>query len=415
MNQRAMRALTRASKLRAHFWASIIAIFSRGLTSFTGTDAYATPTPLARPVPLPDGPLIVVANHSSHADSVALLATLGRTRPVLVVSASDYWEQDSTADWLSRGLVGTFAISRSGDGMEQLRGAADLVRAGVVLVIFAEGTRSTTGEIGEFHTGAFRLAAELGARVLPIAINGTFESLPKGSTFPKHWATNLRHGTAIAVHPDSIDEAVATVRNELIELHKMPIEDLAGFGWQRVRKAAFGWAGLLVVFLWAMGEGIFWPLIAEMPLLLLVVTVGWRWRGAALIAASAAGAALGVLATWWMVKSGFEPPSPLTTPRMFEVAAEQLDANLGGAFWQQMFNGIPVKVYAHEAGAMGLSLAELGTALIARITRIVLVGAGGWLLGNFLARWLRPSLGLVQSVTLALFPIGLWLTIAYWS
>ena len=415
MNQRAMRALTRASKIRAHFWASIIAIFSRGLTSFTGTDAAPKPTPLARPVPLPDGPLIVVANHSSHADSVALLATLGRTRPVLVVSASDYWEQDSTADWLSRGLVGTFAISRSGDGMEQLRGAAELVRAGVVLVIFAEGTRSTTGEIGEFHTGAFRLAAELGARVLPIAINGTFESLPKGSTFPKHRSTNLRHGIAIAVHPDSIDEAVATVRNELIELHKMPIEDLPGFGWQRVRKAAFGWAGLLVVFLWAMGEGIFWPLIAEMPLLLLVVTVGWRWRGAALIAASAAGAALGVLATWWMVKSGFEPPSPLTTPRMFEVAAEQLDANLGGAFWQQMFNGIPVKVYAHEAGAMGLSLAELGTALIARITRIVLVGAGGWLLGNFLARWLRPSLGLVQSVTLALFPIGLWLTIAYWS
>ena len=415
MNQRAMRALTRASKLRAHFWASIIAIFSRGLTSFTGTDAKPKATPLARPVPLPDGPLIVVANHSSHADSVALLATLGRTRPVLVVSASDYWEQDSTADWVSSGLVGTFAISRSGDGMEQLRGAADLVRSGVVLVVFAEGTRSTTGEIGEFHTGAFHLAAELGARVLPIAINGSFESLPKGSTFPKHRATNLRHGTAIAVHPDAIDEAVTAVRNELIELHKMPIEDLPGFGWQRVRKAAFGWAGLLVVFLWAMGEGIFWPLIAEMPLLLLVVTVGWRWRGAALIAASAAGAALGVLATWWMVKNGFEPPSPLTTPRMFEVAAEQLDTNLGGAFWQQMFNGIPVKVYAHEAGIMGLSLAELGTALIARITRIVLVGAGGWLLGNFLARWLRPSLGLVQSVTLALFPIGLWLTIAYWS
>jgi 1-acyl-sn-glycerol-3-phosphate acyltransferase len=415
MNERAMGALARASKLRARFWASIIAIFSRGLTSFTSTDAAPKPTPLGRPVQLPDGPLIVVANHSSHADSVALLATLGRTRPVLVVSASDYWQKDSTADWVSRGLVGTFAISRSGDGMAQLRGAADLVRAGVVLVVFAEGTRSTTGEIGEFHTGAFRLAAEIGARVLPIAINGTFESLPKGATFPKHRATNLRHGTAIAVHPNAIDEAVATVRHELIDLHKLPIEDLPGFGWQRVRKAAFGWAGLLVVFLWAMGEGIFWPLIAEMPLLLLVVTVGWRWRGAALIGASAAGAALGVLATWWMVKNGFEPPSPLTTPRMFEVAAEQLDANLGGAFWQQMFNGIPVKVYAHEAGAMGLSLAEIGTALVARITRIVLVGAGGWLLGNFLARWLRPSLGLVQSVTLALFPFGLWLTIAYWS
>jgi hypothetical protein len=333
----------------------------------------------------------------------------------LVVSASDYWAKDSTADWLSRGLVGTFAISRSGDGMAQLRGAADLVLSGVVLVIFAEGTRSTTGDIGEFHTGAFRLAAEIGARVLPIAINGTFESLPKGATFPKHRATNLRHGNPIAVHPESIDEAVTTVRDQLIDLHKLPIEDLPGFGWQRVRKAAFGWAGILVVFLWAMGEGIFWPLIAEMPLLLLVVTVGWRWRGAALIGASAGGAALGVLATWWMVKNGFEPPSPLTTPRMFEVAAEQLDNNLGSAFWQQMFNGIPVKVYAHEAGAMGLSLAEIGTALIARITRIVLVGAGGWLLGNFLARWLRPSLGLVQSVTLALFPFGLWLTIAYWS
>jgi membrane protein YqaA with SNARE-associated domain len=196
---------------------------------------------------------------------------------------------------------------------------------------------------------------------------------------------------------------------------EQPVEDHPQFGWSRVRKLAFGWVGLAVIFFWAFGEGVFWPLIAEMPLMLLIVTVGWRWRGLLLTVVACVGSALGVLTTWWLVDQGFNPPSPLTTPLMFQLASEQLTANPDTAFWKQMFNGIPVKVYAHEAGAMHLSLAQVMLALIPRMLRIAVIGVGTWMLGSLLSRWLKSCLGMVQGICLALFPFGLWLTVGYWS
>jgi len=87
----------------------------------------------------------------------------------------------------------------------------------------------------------------------------------------------------------------------------------------------------------------------------------------------------------------------------------------GTAFWRQMFNGIPVKVYAHEAGALNLSLVQVLLALVPRVLRIAVIGIGTWLLGSALSRWLKSCLGMVQAICLALFPFGLALTVGYWS
>jgi hypothetical protein len=152
-----------------------------------------------------------------------------------------------------------------------------------------------------------------------------------------------------------------------------------------------------------------------MPLLLLVVSVGWHSRGAALITSSALGSALGIIVTWALVRQGIYPWSPLTTQAMFDYAHQQLSSNPGAAFNDQMTNGIPVKVYAHEAGVINLSFAQLLGAIWPRLARIVIVGSVGWLLGSSLRRWLRPTLGLVQLTALAIFPFGLWQSVAYWS
>ncbi len=405
-------ALARESWLRAKFWGTIFGIFSRGITTF---DASGAAKPLSQKITLPDGPLIVVANHSSHADSGALVAAIGRVRPVLVVSAKDYWKQDATAEWLSAGLVGTWPISREGHGFDELLKVQDQVLQGAVLVIFAEGTRSHDGKVQELHSGAFRLAAKIGAKVLPVGIAGTFEGLPRGATWPKRRAINLRFAEPFLVDSQGPDAAAIATRRLLTKLIEAPTQDLPQFGWSRVQRLAFGWVGLAVIFFWAFGEGVFWPLIAEMPLMLLIVTVGWRWRGLLLTAVACVGSAFGVLATWWLVDHGFNPPSPLTTARMFEVAKEQLNNDVGSAFWRQMFNGIPVKVYAHEAGAMHLSLAQVMLSLVPRVLRIAAIGIGTWLLGSVLSRWLKSSLGMVQGICLALFPFGLWLTVGYWS
>jgi 1-acyl-sn-glycerol-3-phosphate acyltransferase len=48
------------------------------------------------------------------------------------------------------------------------------------VMLFPEGTRSRTGKLLPFKSGAFRLAAETGFPVLPIALHGTAQGMPKG-------------------------------------------------------------------------------------------------------------------------------------------------------------------------------------------------------------------------------------------
>jgi 1-acyl-sn-glycerol-3-phosphate acyltransferase len=59
--------------------------------------------------------------------------------------------------------------------------AGDYLREGVSVLFFPEGTRSTNGQVGTFKPGAFRLALQGGFDILPIAITGTMDALPKHS------------------------------------------------------------------------------------------------------------------------------------------------------------------------------------------------------------------------------------------
>ena len=413
--------LRRESWWRAKFWGLIFSIFSKGVSSFARSSIDFEAVPLARKPKLPAGPLIVVANHNSHADSAVLLATIGRARPVLIAAAADYWLADRAAELLATNLIGIWPIRRGENGWRDLAAAAPLIEKGVVLVVFAEGSRSADGNLQEFHSGAARLAGLAGATILPITIRGTREVLGKNQSSTRRELVNLWHGKPIepssptASKKTTPEVVTAQVKSEIQKTLLEPLRDAPGFGFSRVQRAAYSWVGLAICFLWAMGEGISWPLIAEMPLLLLVVSVEWHRRGAALIASSALGSALGIIVTWALVRQGIYPWSPLTTQAMFDYAHQQLSSNPAAAFNDQMTNGIPVKVYAHEAGVINLSFVQLLGAIWPRLARIVIVGSVGWLFGSSLRRWLRPTLGLVQLTALAIFPFGLWQSVAYWS
>src|SRR4051794_8741671 len=86
------------------------------------------------------------------------------------------------AGW-SLGLAGDIPVKR-GD-QDSAKGAMARCRAwlerGAHVMMFPEGTRSRTNELLPFKDGAFRLAIETGAAVLPIAVSGTRKALPKSS------------------------------------------------------------------------------------------------------------------------------------------------------------------------------------------------------------------------------------------
>jgi 1-acyl-sn-glycerol-3-phosphate acyltransferase len=84
--------------------------------------------------------------------------------------------------WMMR-MAGDVMVRRgdAGSRMRALEDARDRLRKKVSVMIMPEGTRSGGGELLRFHDGAFRLAIETGAPILPIALAGTRQAIAKGS------------------------------------------------------------------------------------------------------------------------------------------------------------------------------------------------------------------------------------------
>ncbi len=93
------------------------------------------------------------------------------------------------ADWVAGnplyGFVSRFLgyYNRS-EGYEKISGSVrEDIESGWSLVVFPEGTRSPRGEIRRFHKGAFLLASQIGAPLIPVAFYGNWRIMPKGVAF----------------------------------------------------------------------------------------------------------------------------------------------------------------------------------------------------------------------------------------
>jgi 1-acyl-sn-glycerol-3-phosphate acyltransferase len=149
------------------------------------------------------GGCVVVANHASHADTAVLLAALPAKAQPVFAAAADYWFDVPVRRFVAGSLAGILPVRRSGgDTYAQLLAAArPALKAGRTVVIYPEGTRSTDGEVGEFHSGALRLARDCGVPIVPVAVLGTAEVLPKGASFISHAPMQVRVG--VPVDPNS--------------------------------------------------------------------------------------------------------------------------------------------------------------------------------------------------------------------
>lgn len=141
-------------------------------------------------------PLVLVANHQSMIDICALF----RAAPVPL---QFLLKQELAAV----PFVGTYAramgmifVSRGSarEASARMREAAGLVRAGATLCVFPEGTRSRDGEVLPFKSGAFQVALEAGADVVPVSIEGSGRVLALQGLFRVRPGTiRLHFGTPI--------------------------------------------------------------------------------------------------------------------------------------------------------------------------------------------------------------------------
>jgi 1-acyl-sn-glycerol-3-phosphate acyltransferase len=131
------------------------------------------------------GPVVFVANHSSHMDTPVILRALpGRwRRRTAVAAAADYF-YDTRRKALSASLgFGTVPLDRNsgaGVGRGQRAHLDRLIGDGGSLLVYPEGTRSRDGRVGRLRSGAALLAAEHELPIVPIYVSGTAAAMPRG-------------------------------------------------------------------------------------------------------------------------------------------------------------------------------------------------------------------------------------------
>jgi 1-acyl-sn-glycerol-3-phosphate acyltransferase len=356
---------------------------------------------------LPGTPCVLVANHASHADTAALLAALPARRRPVVAAAADYWFGKPGRALACR-MAGGFPVRRGGGGGADLVAAGTLLAAGRDVIVFPEGTRSRDGSLGQFRSGAARLAASSGVPLVPVGIAGTSRLLPvHGRLHPAR--VTVRIGVPTRELPEA--RAAITALSVAPPGHRGPILDsrlrqlLARFAGSRL--------GLLLVAAWAVSEAVALPLIPEFTLAILAVAAPRRaWR---LALAAALGSLAGGALMYTLAAHGVTPPAPLTTPRMHATAAAQIATEGASALHHQALSGIPYKVYGLAAGRNRVGLGGfLWASAQARGVRILAGGLLIGVLGAALRRWRRwyPA---YLAAFLLVFTAGLTSIVRYWS
>jgi 1-acyl-sn-glycerol-3-phosphate acyltransferase len=124
------------------------------------------------------GPTIFVPNHSSVADIPAMLLSQGA---VDFAAASELFDLPLLGRTMR--ALGTVPIDRRrpGEARAQLHSVLD--GRSLQLVVFPQGGMILSGEPLRFKTGAFALAIEAGATVVPVVIRGAHDVLPLGRWF----------------------------------------------------------------------------------------------------------------------------------------------------------------------------------------------------------------------------------------
>jgi 1-acyl-sn-glycerol-3-phosphate acyltransferase len=146
------------------------------------------------------GPGILVGSHESHLDPFFYGAACHRR--IRYMSKIDNFKTPIVKTLFNN--LGAFKVDRENPARAWEK-AKEIIRGGEWVGIFPEGTRSKDGELGEFKTGAVRLAIEMQVPIVPMAVIGSRNALPKGNLVMKPTQVKVRVGDPILYNDYDID------------------------------------------------------------------------------------------------------------------------------------------------------------------------------------------------------------------
>jgi 1-acyl-sn-glycerol-3-phosphate acyltransferase len=162
----------------------------------------------------PTGPVLVVANHQSNLDPPLVGLALSRQLKYLARHGLFFWP----LSWLIRAL-GAVPLDKKAGGLNGMRTTLNLLKNDEAVLVFPEGSRTHDGKLGPLLPGFCVLARRSGATVVPVAIEGAYDALPRGSTLPRPGQITIVVEPAIT--PAEVaamsDEELVTITTERIE------------------------------------------------------------------------------------------------------------------------------------------------------------------------------------------------------
>jgi len=161
--------------------------------------AKATATPVRvnglQHLPAPGQPCVLVANHASYLDGYTLVAKLpGHFRFIAKAELAEKFIIRLPLQRIHTEFVERFETSK---GVRDTQRLAEVLKAGHQLLFFPEGTFTRVPGLRPFHLGAFSVAAQAAAPVIPVAIRGTRSILRSDSWFPHRGAISIEIGAPL--------------------------------------------------------------------------------------------------------------------------------------------------------------------------------------------------------------------------
>lgn len=131
-------------------------------------------------------PALIIANHQSHID----LALTLQLHPKIIVFTNDWVYNSPFYGWIVK-MADYYPASQGAENA--LPKLEALIADGYSILIFPEGTRSVTGDIGRFHKGAFLAAEKLGLDIVPVLIHGAGDAVTKNDFHFKDGALTVKY------------------------------------------------------------------------------------------------------------------------------------------------------------------------------------------------------------------------------
>lgn len=166
------------------------------------------------------GGVLVVANHQSYLDPI--LAALGTDRPLHPMARESLF-RFAPFGWLIRSL-NAFPVRRESADVGAIREALRRLKAGSVVLVFPEGTRTRDGSIGRLQRGPVMMAARARVPIMPMVIDGAFEAWPRASLLPLPHRIRVACGRAIEAADLVGAEAEAVIGSLAAEMAALQAE-----------------------------------------------------------------------------------------------------------------------------------------------------------------------------------------------